>query len=70
MSDWDAMLEMDDAELVSEITADRGAYAIHNSAGNVAACTDIKNKYGLMGHSPDQVLEQLRQMTLPIGGGQ
>jgi hypothetical protein len=62
------MIEKDDAELVAEIKADMAAYAFHRHAGNVAACTDIEKKYGLMGHSPQKVLEHLHEMSLPIGG--
>lgn len=65
---WDTMIEKDDAELVAEIKADEAAYTLHMHAGNVAACTDIEKKYGLSGHSPQQVSEQLHEMALPIGG--
>lgn len=66
---WDRMLAMDDAELVAEIKADAAAYTMHFGAGNIAACVTIEKKYGLYGLSPQQVSEQLHEMTLPIQGG-
>lgn len=66
---WDTMIEKDDAELLAEIKADMAAYTFHLRAGNVAACISIEKKYGLFGLSPQQVSEQLAEMSKPEGGG-
>jgi hypothetical protein len=65
---WDTMIEKDDAELVAEISADKAAYTFHMCAGNVSACIDIEKKYGLYGLSPQQVTQQLHEMSQPMGG--
>lgn len=65
---WDTMIEGDDAEVAAEISADKASYAFHRHAGNVASCTEIERKYGLHGLSPCQVLKELGEMSLPIGG--
>lgn len=65
---WDTILLQDDAELVAEIKADTAAYTFHRHAGNVAACVSIERKYFLHGLSPDQVSEQLTEMSKPEGG--
>lgn len=68
MNDWDTMIAGADAEVAAEIKADGAAYAFHMRGGNVAACVTIEQKYGLFGLSPQQVSEQLHEMSLPIGG--
>jgi hypothetical protein len=66
---WDTILAQDDAELLAKIKADKAAYAFHVRDGNVAACIEIEQKYGLYGLSPQQVSEQLHEMAQPIEGG-
>lgn len=65
---WDTMIEGDDAEVAAEISADKAAYAFHMRDGNVADCVEIERKYGLFGLSPCQVLKELGEISLPIGG--
>jgi len=67
---WDEMLASEDAALVDEIKSDLTSYAAYTTAGNMAAAIVIEQKYGLFGLSPQQVSEQLREMTLPIEGQQ
>lgn len=69
MTDWDSMIEGDDAEVAAEISADKAAYAYHMRDGNIDALLKIEQKYGLFGLSPQQVTQQLHKMSLPIGGG-
>jgi hypothetical protein len=66
---WDEMISKDDAELVAEIKADLAAYAYHMRDGNVDACIAIEKKYGFFGLSPQQVSEQLCEMSKPEGEG-
>ncbi len=69
MSDsWDAMIAGDDAEVSAEIRADAVAYTRHFLAGHLEGCIAIEQKYGLYGLSPQQVSEQLAEMSKPEGG--
>jgi hypothetical protein len=65
---WDRMLADTDEELITEIRSDMAAYTARLLSGNTAGCVQIEQKYGLYGLSPQQVSEQLHEMTLPIGG--
>jgi hypothetical protein len=65
---WDTMIEGDEAEVIAEIRSDMIAYSVHMLSNNTAAAIAIEQKYGLYGLSPQQVSEQLHEMTLPEGG--
>lgn len=65
---WDTMIEKDDVELVAEIKADIISYATATLASNRTAALAIEQKYGLIGHSSENVALQLAEMALPIGG--
>jgi hypothetical protein len=67
--DWDAMIAGDDAEVAAEIAADANTYARHFMAGRQDDCRVIAQKYGLFGLSPQQVSEQLAEMSKPMEGG-
>jgi hypothetical protein len=64
---WDRMLADTDEELIAEIKFDLAAYTARLLSGNTTGCDEIEEKYGLYGLSPQQVSEQLHEMTLPIG---
>lgn len=66
---WDAMIAGDDAEVAAEIAADAVAYTRHLIANRIDACIAIEKKYGLFGLSPQQVSEQLVEMSKPSEGG-
>ena len=66
---WDAMIAGDDAEVAAEISADAAAYTQHFLAGRLDGCIAIEQKYGLFGLSPQQVSEQLCEMSKPAEGG-
>jgi len=65
---WDDMIARSDAELCAEIDADRIAYLQHLMQGNVDACIRIEKRWGLFGLSPQQVSEQLAELSKPEGG--
>jgi hypothetical protein len=66
---WDAMIEGDDDEVAAEIRADAVNYTRHFLAGQTDSCVVIEQKYGLYGLSPEQVSEQLCEMSKPTPGG-
>ncbi len=65
---WDAMIAGDDEEVAAEISADAVAYTRHFLAGYLEGCIAIEKKCGLYGLSPQQVSEQLAEMSKPEGG--
>jgi hypothetical protein len=66
---WDSMIAGDDAEVAAEIRADAVAYTRHFLGNRNKACVAIEQKYGLSGLSPQQVSEQLCEMSKPAEGG-
>lgn len=62
-TEFDQMLADSDAEFVAELKFDIATYAARLASGNKSGCLEIEQKYGLFGMSPEQVSEQLHQMT-------